>query len=148
MKRMVAGLMCAGLLLGLGNQAVRADDKDDADRLKQPVERVNDSAKKAGVTQALHGISVETGVPREAVESLHKRYADEKVANVMIACVLADQTKKSPEDFLKRHKDGKSWPEVAHENRVPVGLIAERLDRLDNHLSHPDKERVREVRRK
>jgi hypothetical protein len=145
---MVAGLLCTGLLLGLGVQALKADDKEDSEKLKQPVQRVNDSAKKAGVGQALHGVSVETGVPQEDVESLHKHYADEKVANVMIACVLADQTKRAPEDFMKRHKDGKSWPELAHENRVPVGLIAERLDRLDNHLSHPDKERAREVRRK
>jgi hypothetical protein len=148
MKRIITGLLFSGLFVGLGVQALNADDKEDTERLKQPVERVNDSAKRAGVGQALHGISVETGVPKEAVEALHKRYADEKIANVMIACVLADQTKKAPEDFMKRHKDGKSWPDLAHENRVPVGLIAERLDRLDTHLSHPDKEREREVRRK
>jgi hypothetical protein len=146
MKRIITGILCSGLLLGVGLQTSRADVKDDSERLKEPVQRVNDDAKRGNVDEVLHGISVETGVPREAVQSLHKRYPDEKVANVMIACVIADQTKGPPEDFLKRHHDGKSWPEVARENRVPVGMIAERLDRLDRHMSRSGTER--DVRRR
>ncbi|SRR5258706_425445 len=141
MKRIVTGILCSGLLLGLGIQTLKADDKADSERLKEPVQRVNDDAKRGNVDQVLRGISVETGVPRDAVESMHKRYSEEKVANIMIACVIADQTKAPPEDLLKRHHDGKSWPEVARENRVPVGLIAERLDRLDRQITRPVSER-------
>lgn len=148
MKRIISSLLCSGIVLGFAAVTLKAEDKSESDRLGPPVRHVNESAKKAGTGPALHAISVETGVSREELEAMHKRYSDANVAGVFMACVIADETKKAPEDVLKRHRDGKSWPEIAHENHVPVDKIIDRLDRLDRHIARPEGERDDRVKRR
>jgi len=58
----------------------------------------------------------------------------------MLACVIADETKKSPDHYLQSRLSGKSWGAIAHDNKVPVEKLTDRLDHLANYLaSAPDK---------
>jgi hypothetical protein len=97
--------------------------------------------KKSSMKTALHGVSVETGVPLATVESMHKHHPDTGPAGILVACVLADETKKPAEQLVKKHEDGKTWAEIARENKVPVEKLDRKLDNLEKFLASPgDKE--------
>jgi hypothetical protein len=133
-------------ILGAGLPARAEADK--ADRLNSRVHDVNDAAKKKGMMQvALHTVSVETGVPREQVDALHKRFPDTGPAGILISCVMADETKRPPEEFIKKHNSGDGWGRVASESRVPVEKLIERLDRLERAMTTGGDTRERDKRR-
>ena len=139
-KTFIGVLTATSLVFGLGMSSVRAADKQ-ADSLSDRIHAVNDAAKKSGNTQAaLHSISVETGVPKSQVEAIHKKYSDTGVGGVLVSCVLADETKKAPESFLDKHKEGKSWSDLAHENHVAVEKLNTRLDHVEQVISQSTKE--------
>ena len=83
-------------------------------------------------------MSVETGVPLPQVESLHKHHEDTGPAGVLVACVMADETKRDPDYFIKKHIDGgKNWADIARENKVPIERLNEKLDNLEKALAAP-----------
>jgi hypothetical protein len=79
----------------------------------------------------LQRISTETGVPLERVREQHKQHPDIGVAGLMLANVMASDTKKRPENFLNQRASGKKWLKIAKEQNVPVERLNERLDRLN-----------------
>ena len=146
MKRLIWSGLVAVAVLGAGVAGARADEKT-ADRLNSRVHDVNDAAKKKGMmSEAMHTVSVETGVPREQVEGLHKRFPDVGPAGILIACVMADETKKAPEEFIKKHNSGDGWGTIAREHRVPQEKLIERLDHLDRALTSGTDKRQRDKR--
>src|SRR5437867_3303912 len=101
MRKSIVSLVIAGFVVGLGVSPVRGQDKATRERLDQRAHEVNILAKRPGMTKtALHAVSVETGVPEANLEAMHKRHPDAGAAGILIACVLADETKKKPGDFL------------------------------------------------
>src|SRR5712671_6917820 len=131
MKRLIWSGLLALSVFGAGVVVVRGEDKT-ADRLNSRVHEVNDAAKKKGMMPvAMHTVSVETGVPREQVEALHKRFPDTGPAGIMLACVFADETKKSPEEIIKKHNSGADWDSMARQNKIPMEKLIERLDHLE-----------------
>ena len=137
MKKSSLTLLITSLALGLGLGPARGADKTETDHLTQRAHEVNRAAKKPDMMKvALHDVSVETGVPLEKVQALHKRYSDEGIAGVLIAGALADETKKSPEHFLDKHASGKSWTAIAREYKVPMEKINDRLDHLEKALTY------------
>lgn len=152
MKKSIFKLITAGLLLGsMSIGPARAADRyrptgrapndyrhsqsarhDLGTRTKD----INRSANSPEMRQAaLHNISVETGVPLDRVRAMHERHSDAGVAGIMNACVMADETKRSPEFFLKEHLNGKSWALLARDYNVPLGKLDTRLDHLQNELT-------------
>ena len=118
------------LALGLVFPAFAAD-KEDLDHLENRVKQLNAlGAKPAMQDVAFQRISTETGVPLETVRKQHGRHPNIGVAGVMIANVLANETKKNPEWFLTQKVDGKKWLQLAKEHNVSVDKLNERLDRL------------------
>jgi hypothetical protein len=119
------------LALGLVFPAFAAD-KEDLDHLENRVKQLNAlGAKPAMQDVAFQRISTETGVPVEAVRKQHDRHPNIGIAGLMIANVLANETKKNPESFLTQRDSGKkNWRQLARENNVSVEKLNERLDRL------------------
>jgi hypothetical protein len=133
MKRLLFNLtLITSLVLGPGLLSVKAENKE----LEAQVHDVNQAANKSGkMSMALDRISTETGIPRDQVQSLHKRYDDVGPGGLMVVGVIADETKKSPQDLLEKHKNGKSWTALARDNNVPVERLNERLDRFQRALA-------------
>jgi hypothetical protein len=53
-------------------------------------------------------VATETGVPIERVRAMHKNHPKVQAAGILVACVLADETKKTPDSVLKQHDAGKT----------------------------------------
>jgi hypothetical protein len=137
MKKSLYSLLMAGAVFGVGANSVFAADNPARDELENHVREVNRSGKSEGTDVTLKRISTETGVPLEQVKSMNKRYAVGP-GGLMIACVLANETKKEPEQFLKQHANGKSWAALARANDVALDKLSSRLDRLNTAIGHDD----------
>ena len=133
MKQFVIGACIAGLSLCLGANGLKAADA--RQELNAHVEDVNKAAKNKMET-ALHAVSVETGIPQERVETMHKNFPDVGPAGILMASVLADNTKKDPETFMRKHHTGTGWTAQARENNVSLDKLHERLDHLDKAVTN------------
>lgn len=151
MRKSIYKILVAGVVLSsIG--PLHAADKDRRDRKDaiaaseasrdmlddraRDLNRVVDREK--NMDTALKYISVETGVPEERVRDMHKRHPDAGPAGILNACVLADETKKEPEDFLKHHVAGKGWAALARDNNVSLDKMTVRLDHLERALNTGD----------
>jgi hypothetical protein len=137
MKKLMYTLLVAtvsfGLTANLARGQGRASERQELDNRAQTV---NDLASRRGGTRdALHDVSVETGVPLDRVQRMHDEHPNAGAAGIMIACVLADNTKASPNQFLDQHKNGRSWASIARENNVPLEKINAKLDNLEHELN-------------
>ncbi len=137
MNKSIVSLLMAGAMLGAGVNSVFAAENPARDTLEDRVQEVNRSGRSEGKDVALKRISTETGVPLDQVKSMNKRYTVGP-GGLMIACVLANETKKEPEQFLKQHENGKSWAALARANNVALDKLSSRLDRLDTAIGHDD----------
>jgi len=126
----------AGILLNTGLSSARAADKESQSSLKSRMEEVNAASSNPEKMEiALKRISTETGVPIEKVRTLHKNHPTVQAAGLLVACVLADETKKSPDTFLKTHDSGKTWTTIAEANKVSVDKLTARVERLQQSLN-------------
>jgi len=111
---------------------VAAADKQQLDQFDKRVSDINAMASKPAKTDlALQRISTETGMPVDRLKQQHQKHPDIGPAGLMVANVLADETKKGPEVFLSQKAAGKKWVNIAKENKVSVEKLIERLDRLE-----------------
>jgi hypothetical protein len=139
MKKWICGLMIPGLLLGLGTASLQAQPKSEKKLDKEEMDRrandINNTVKKEKKEDlALRGVSNETGVPLGEVESMYHKH-NKSAAGVLIACVLADETKRPPEEFLAKRAAGKTWTEQANDFHVSFDKINERLTHLERDLA-------------
>jgi len=135
MKKIIGNILVGSMVLCCGSYGVRAQDKEARDRLDNRIEAVNDAAKKPGMMDvALERISTQTGVPRDQVQALHKRFSDVRAGGLLVACVLAAETKKGGDVFLKERSGGKTWAAIARENNVPVEKLVGRLENVQKSL--------------
>jgi hypothetical protein len=124
----------AALVAAAGVGTSLAQDKDNRDELANKVEAVNNAAKKPGMMSvALQRISTQTGVPLEQVQALHKKHPDVRAGGLLVACVLAAETKKSADQFMNR-RDDKGWAAIARENNVSIDKLTLRLDNVAREL--------------
>jgi hypothetical protein len=136
MKKLMYILMVATVSLGLTAGFARGQDRgSQRDELESRAHTVNALAdKRGGMKEAMHDVSVETGVPAEQIEKMRDKHPDAGAAGIMIACVIADNAKGSPEGYLSRHVNGKGWGAIARDNNVPLEKINTRLDKLERDL--------------
>src|SRR5205085_7483288 len=128
----IVGIVITTLVLGFGAGLAGAAEKGARPDLDKRMHAVNDTVKKRNLMrEALKGVSVETGVPLGEVESLHKHHEDTGPAGILVACTLADETKKNPDSFIKRHVEGAKWADIARDNRVPLEKLDRKLDNLE-----------------
>jgi hypothetical protein len=140
-------IVMAGIVLSTTIGSINAADKDhrntnaynqeSKEELDARVKKVNRMAdQKEAMQPAIRDISIETGVPQERIENMHKHHPDAGPAGIMIACVMAAETKKEPEEFLKHHVEGsKGWAAIARENNVSLDKLSLRLDHLESALA-------------
>jgi hypothetical protein len=105
-------------------------------QLHQLQKQINEATKTTQQWEtAMHTISVQTGVPRDQLRTLRQNYPTVEPSAVLIASVLADETKKAPEEFLKQHIAGQTWVQIARNNKVPLDKIDARLERIQQALA-------------
>ena len=132
MRKAFNSLWIAIAALAIGLSPVSAQDN----QLEKHIEAVNDAAKKQGMMKvALERTATETGVSLEQVQALHKRYSDVRAGGILVACVLAAETKKTPEYFMDKRTSGKGWVALAKEHNVPQEKIIQRLQRVEQALT-------------
>jgi hypothetical protein len=112
-----------------------AADSQDVDEFEKRIGRANTTAEKGSMDTALQRIATETGVPIENVRNQHKRHPETGAGGLLVANVLANETKKAPSVFLKEHADGKKWLTIARDNKVSVDKLNDRLERFQKSLS-------------
>lgn len=136
MRKLMYSLMVATLSLGLTAGLTYGQDRgSQRDELESRAHDVNNLADRhGGMREAVHSVSVETGVPQEQLQRMRDQHPDAGAAGLMIACVIADNAKGSPERYLDRHVNGKGWAAIARDNNVPLEKINERLDKLQRDL--------------
>jgi len=120
----------------------REQMRADAAMLDQRTKELNSTTRGDRYDYALKTVSIETGVPEDRVRKLARAHPN-RVADILNACVLADSTKKDPEDHYRERADGKSWAELANQYRVPVEKLTERLDHLDRAMGRASSTRNR-----
>ena len=136
MRKLMYSLLVATVSLGLTAGIARAQNRgSQRDELESRAQTVNALAdKRGGMKEAVHDVSVETGVPMEKVQKMHDEHPNAGAAGIMIACVIADNAKGAPESYLSRHVNGKGWGAIARDNNVPLDKINARLDKLERDL--------------
>lgn len=136
MKRLLTAFSAAAVMLSLSLAPAFAADDEDVERYENKVKRVNNIADKPGMMKvALQRISTETGVPLEKVQSQHQKHPEVGAAGLLIANVLANETKKAPAHFLQQREGGKRWLGIARDANVSVDKLNERLDRFERALT-------------
>jgi hypothetical protein len=151
MKKIITMAAMGALAMTLASTA-RAEDRATA-RTETKVEKKDFDARvhdlNAAVqrnkteTDALHGVSVETGVPEEKVRTMHKNHPKVGPAGILVACTISDETKQDPGTYMKRFEDGKNWTSQARDNRVPLEKIDSRLDHLQGYIDKGGDDRRR-----
>ncbi len=136
MRKMMYSLMVATLSLGLTVGLTYGQDRgSQKDELETRAHDVNNLADRhGGMKEAVHSVSVETGVPQDQLQHMRDKHPDAGAAGLMIACVIADNAKGSPERYLDHHVNGKGWAAIARENNVPLDKINVRMDKLQRDL--------------
>jgi hypothetical protein len=132
MYKLLIAIVSFGFVGGISHAQNRAAEKDELESRAQTVNSL--AEKKGGMKEAVHTVSVETGVPMEKLQKMRDQHPDAGAAGLMIACVIADNAKGSPEAYLSRHINGKGWAAIARDNNVPLDKINVRLDRLEHQL--------------
>ncbi|HET7626369.1 MAG TPA: hypothetical protein VFM25_14015 [Verrucomicrobiae bacterium] len=135
MRKFTGCLTILAIALGAAI-SVSAADNSAHDALENRINQINQDSKREGINVTLQRISTETGVSLDQVKSLHKNHSNVGPGGLMIACVLADETRKTPEQFLKNHTNGKNWGALARANNVSIDKLTQRLDRLDKAIGH------------
>jgi hypothetical protein len=126
----------AGFLLNAGLNPAMAADKGSRSNLQTQMEAVNSATSTPEkMDVALQRVATETGVPIERVRAMHKNHPKVNAAGILVACVLADETKKTPGSFMDEHDAGKTWPAIAEENNVSVDKLSARVERLQQALN-------------
>jgi hypothetical protein len=136
MRKFMYSLLVAAVSLGLNAGMARGQGKAaQKDELESRAQTVNSLAdKNGGMKEAIHDVSVETGVPQEQLQKMHDQHPDAGAGGLMIACVMADNAKGSPESYLSRHINGKGWGAIARDSNVPLEKINDRLAKLERDL--------------
>ena len=147
MKRVLTSILLAAVVLGTGSSLSAQNKKADREALDDRIDQVNRAAKKEGKDVAMQRISTETGVSMDQLQSMNKKF-DVGPAGLMVASVLANETKKGPEHFLRQHQEGKSWAALARDNKVPIDRLNSRLDRLENAIGHDETKSERKAEKK
>lgn len=136
MRKFMYSLMVAAMSLGFTAGLARGQDRAaQKDELESRAHTVNALADQhGGMKEAIHDVSVETGVPLEQLQKMHNQHPDAGAAGLMIACVIADNAKGSPNGYLSKHVNGKGWGAIARENNVSLDKINDRLAKLERDL--------------
>jgi hypothetical protein len=135
MRKLIYSLLAATVSFGFMTGLARADERTAKDELESRAQSVNSLAdKRGGMSQAIHDVSVETGVPQDQLQRMHTQHPDAGPAGLLIASVLADNAKGSPEQYLNRHVNGKGWAAIARESNVPLDKIDTKLANLEREL--------------
>src|SRR6185369_17251840 len=105
---------------------------------EQKANALNQTVRKNGTMDtALREVSVETRLPQDEVQALRRNHPNAGASGILLAAVMADQTRKPAEAFLQSHVNGKSWESIAAENHVSVQTLEQKLNQMQRALNNP-----------
>jgi len=134
-KQIFTALAVIGITVALNSTPAQGASASET-QLHQLQKQINEGTQTTQQWEtAMHTVSVQTGVPRDQLRTLRQKYPTVEPAAVLISCVLADQTKKAPEEYLKQHIAGQTWVQIAANNKVPLDRIDERLQKIQQALA-------------
>jgi hypothetical protein len=113
---------------------VRAADtsKSDLDKRVDSLNALDDQPLQ--MRTGLAALSKETAVPLTQVEELQKQNTAASLGDLFIAQELAVKTQKPAADFLKQHKDGKSWTQIIADNNQNRAEFEQKLGRIEQSM--------------
>jgi hypothetical protein len=76
-------------------------------------------------------ISKETGVPVATIQKQHREHEAMGTSGLLMANLIATQTKKPAGNFLRQREAGKSWIEIAAEHKVSLDSADASLNRVE-----------------
>jgi hypothetical protein len=128
----MAGLLFAGVAGAADTQKAAKASLDD---------RIHDfdvrtSKSDAVMRDALHAVSVETGVPETKIQDMHHKHPQAGAAHILLSCVMADKTKRDPDYYLTQKGKDKTWAKMAKEENVPIDELDSRFARLEKHMDY------------
>jgi hypothetical protein len=82
-------------------------------------------------TAGFAAISKETGVPVATIQKQHREHEAMGSAGLLMANLIAAQTKKPAANYLRQREAGKSWPEIAAEHKVSLDSADASLNRVE-----------------
>ena len=133
-KQVFTALAVFGVALALNTAAPAASAPET--RLHQLQTQIKQATKTTPQWEtAMHTISVQTGVPRDQLRAMRQKHPTVEPSAVLISCVLADETKKAPEQFLEQAITTQDWIPIARNNKVPLEKINARLERIQEALA-------------
>src|SRR5690349_1546397 len=97
MYSLIVAAVSLGLTGGIAQGQGRAAERDELDSRADTVNRLADQ--RGGMKEAIHDVSVETGVPVDKLQKMHDQHPDAGAAGLMIACTIADNAKGDPEGY-------------------------------------------------
>jgi hypothetical protein len=135
-KQILTTLSIIGVALALNTAPAQTKAKSSVNQLRELETQVNQATQGSNQWHtAMHTISVQTGVPQDQVRALKQNHPNAQPAGILVACVLADETKKPAEQFLKQHLAGQNWPDIARNNNVPLEKLTVRLQTIRQALT-------------
>jgi len=129
-----SALALSGLLSSArADDVIRRDSHRDLDRAAASISK---EARRMRVeNDALHTVSVETGVPAPKTHQMLDRWSDAGVGGVMIACTIADYTKRDPNYYMERRfHDHQPWDKIIADTGVPFEKVDRKLAKLDDYV--------------
>src|ERR1051325_6992504 len=97
MYSLLVGAVSLCLAGGVARGQGRAAEKDELESRAHTVNALADQ--RGGMREAIHDVSVETGVPLEKLQKMRDEHPDAGAAGLMIACVIADNAQGAPESY-------------------------------------------------
>lgn len=113
--------------------AVRAEQrgtKADIDNRISAVNRLDNN--KAALMAGMAAVSKETAVPLPTIQAEHKEHPNVGLAGLFVAHELAVRTHKPVDHFIKAHKEGRSWNEIAKANGESLEEMDAKLARIED----------------
>jgi hypothetical protein len=128
------------------DDVIRRNSHRDLDRTASTISKEARSMRNE--RDALHAVSVETGIPTPKGQEMLDRWESAGVGGVMIACTLADYSKRDPNYYMERRfHDHQSWDRIVADSGVPFEKVDRKLARLDDYV-HSTPNRLPEEHRR
>ena len=111
----------------------RRDSHRNLDRTASSISK--EAHKMRNESGALHAVSVETGIPTSKAKEMLDRWDGAGVGGVMIACTIADYSKRDPNYYMERRfHDHQSWDRLVADSGVPFENVDRKLSRLYDYV--------------
>jgi hypothetical protein len=117
-------------------RAERRQTQGDVEKLLREINALDN--KPGAMRAGMAAVSKETAVPLPTIEAEHTSNPNVGLAGLFVAHELSVQTHKPVDQFLKQHRTGKTWTEIARANGENLNTMQGKLERIRQAMLNPD----------